>query len=223
MSSRSSKAVPRVRCAIYTRKSTDENLNLDYNSLHAQRDAGEAYIASQKHAGWECLPEQYDDGGFSGGTVDRPAFQRLMADVEEGRVDCIVVYKIDRLSRSLVDFARIMEVLERHNVSLVAVTQQFNTTTSMGRLTLNVLLSFAQFERELVSERTRDKIASARRKGKWTGGPPVLGYDRVRDNRGTRLIVNAKEAERVRTIFAQYLELGSLAAVLRWLDQRGCP
>ena len=162
---------PRVRCAVYTRKSTDENLNLDFNSLDAQREAAEAYIKSQQSAGWTCLNERYDDGGVSGGNVDRPAFQRLMADVEDGNIDCVVVYKIDRLSRSLMDFARIMQTLEQHGVSLVSVTQQFNTTTSMGRLTLNILFSFAQFEREIISERTRDKIAAARRKGKWTGGP----------------------------------------------------
>jgi site-specific DNA recombinase len=212
---------PTVRCAIYTRKSTEENLELDFNSLDAQREAAEAYIASQKHAGWLAMPDRYDDGGFSGGTTDRPAFQRLMADVEEGRVGCVVVYKIDRLSRSLMDFARIMEVLDRRNVSLVSVTQQFNTTTSMGRLTLNILLSFAQFEREIISERTRDKIAAARRKGKWTGGPPILGYDRVRDNRGTRLVVNETEAVLVRAIFEKYLKVGSLMAVAKWLNQQG--
>jgi len=207
-----------VRCAVYTRKSTDENLELDFNSLDAQREAAENYIASQKHAGWVCREEHYDDGGFSGGTIDRPAFTRLMADVEAGLVDCIMVYKIDRLSRSLMDFARIMETLERHNVSLVSVTQQFNTTSSMGRLTLNILLSFAQFEREIISERTRDKIAAARRRGKWTGGAPVLGYDRARDNGGSRLVVNQAEAKQVRTIYEKYLELGSLLAVVRWLD-----
>jgi len=210
-----------IRCAVYTRKSTEENLELDFNSLDAQREAAEAYIKSQQHEGWVCLDERYDDTGFSGGTIDRPAFQRLLADVEAGGIDCIVVYKIDRLSRSLLDFARIMEVLERKGVSLVSVTQQFNTTTSMGRLTLNILLSFAQFEREIISERTRDKIAAARRKGKWTGGPPVLGYDRVRDPTGTRLTVNEKEAARVRAIFAKYLQLGSLLETVRWLDGRG--
>lgn len=195
-----------IRCAIYTRKSTEENLDLDFNSLDAQRESGEAYITSQKSQGWICMADRYDDGGFSGGNTDRPAFQRLMADVEAGRIDCIVVYKIDRLSRSLLDFAKIMEVLDRRSISLVSVTQQFNTTTSMGRLTLNILLSFAQFEREIISERTRDKIAAARRKDKWTGGPPVLGYDRVRDNTGSRLLVNAEEAPRVRAIFQKYLE-----------------
>ena len=210
-----------IRCAVYTRKSTNENLELDFNTLDAQRESAEAYIASQKHAGWVCLPEHYDDGGFSGGDTDRPAFQRLMADVEAEIIDCVLVYKIDRLSRSLMDFARIMEVLERKNVSLVSVTQQFNTTTSMGRLTLNILLSFAQFEREIISERTRDKIAASRRKGKWTGGPPVLGYDRVRDNTGTRLVVNEGEAERVRAIFGKYLEIGSLLDTVRRLDAEG--
>ncbi|MFA7235755.1 MAG: recombinase family protein [Phycisphaeraceae bacterium] len=213
--------IPTVRCAIYTRKSTDENLELDFNSLDAQRDSAEAYIASQKGQGWTYLPDRFDDGGFSGGTVDRPAFQRLMADVEAGRVDCIVVYKIDRLSRSLMDFARIMQTLETHHVSLVSVTQQFNTTSSMGRLTLNILLSFAQFEREIISERTRDKIAAARRKGKWTGGSPVLGYDRVRDSRGTRLVVNVEEAKRVRAAFTKYMELQSLLDTVHWLDGRG--
>lgn len=210
-----------VRCAIYTRKSTDENLDLDFNSLDAQRAAAEAYITSQQGVGWTCLDERYDDGGFSGGNVERPAFQRLMADVEAGKTDCIVVYKIDRLSRSLMDFARIMQTLEQHGVSLVSVTQQFNTTTSMGRLTLNILLSFAQFEREIISERTRDKIAMARRKGKWTGGPPVLGYDRVKDNRGSRLVVNKDEAERVRAIYRMYLRLGSMLPTLRELKALG--
>jgi site-specific DNA recombinase len=210
-----------IRCVIYTRKSTEEGLELDFNTLDAQREAGEAYIASQKAQGWVCLDERYDDGGFSGGNIDRPAFQRLMADVAEGKLDCIVVYKIDRLSRSLMDFARIMETLEAHGVSVVSVTQQFNTTSSMGRLTLNILLSFAQFEREIISERTRDKIAAARRKGKWTGGPPVLGYDRLRDNRGTRIVVNKAEAERVRAIYRMYLEEGSLLPTIQALRALG--
>ena len=210
-----------VRCAIYTRKSTDENLELDFNSLDAQRESAEAYITSQKHAGWICMPDRYDDGGFSGGTTDRPAFQRLMADVKAEMINCILVYKIDRLSRSLMDFARIMDVLEQNNVSLVSVTQQFNTTTSMGRLTLNILLSFAQFEREIISERTRDKIAAARRKGKWTGGPPLLGYERMRDNAGSRLVVNEAEAEQVRAIFSKYLQLSSILETVRWLDAQG--
>ncbi len=214
-------ATKTMRCAIYTRKSTEENLELDFNSLDAQREAAENYIASQKHAGWICMEERYDDAGFSGGNIERPAFQRLMAGIEEGSIDCIVVYKIDRLSRSLMDFARIMEILERKGVSLVSVTQQFNTTSSMGRLTLNILLSFAQFEREIISERTRDKIAAARRRGKWTGGPPVLGYNRRRDKTGSRLVVNKDEADRVRTIFKKYLQCGSLLKTVQWLDTEG--
>jgi len=210
-----------VRCVVYTRKSTDENLDLDFNSLDAQREAGEAYIKSQQHEGWVCLPDRYDDAGFSGGNIERPAFQRLMADVAEGKIDCIVVYKIDRLSRSLMDFAKIMETLEANGVSVVSVTQQFNTTSSMGRLTLNILLSFAQFEREIISERTRDKIAAARRKGKWTGGPPVLGYDRVRDHRGSRIVVNPDEAERVRAIYRMYLEQGSMLPTIQSLRALG--
>ena len=218
----SSKDLPKpVRCAIYTRKSTEENLDLDFNSLDAQREAGEAYIKSQQHEGWTCLEQRYDDGGFSGGNVDRPAFQRLMADVEEGTIDCIVVYKIDRLSRSLMDFARIMQTLEQYGVSVVSVTQQFNTTTSMGRLTLNILLSFAQFEREIISERTRDKIAAARRRGNWTGGPPVLGYDRVRDSRGSRIVVNQKEAQRVRAIYQMYLDEGSMLPTIQAIRKLG--
>ena len=172
---------PTIRCAIYTRKSTDEGLDREFNSLDAQRESGEAYVASMKHEGWVCLPTRYDDGGFTGGNMDRPAVQRLMQDIEAGKIDCVVVYKVDRLSRSLLDFARMMETFERHQVSFVSVTQQFNTTSSMGRLTLNILLSFAQFEREIISERTRDKMAAARRKGKYVGGAPILGYDIDRD------------------------------------------
>ncbi|MBN2712468.1 MAG: recombinase family protein, partial [Planctomycetes bacterium] len=168
---------PTIRCAIYTRKSTDEGLDSDFNTLDAQRLAGENFIASQMGEGWVCIPDMYDDGGFTGGNIERPALKRLMTDIEAGRVDCVVVYKVDRLSRSLLDFARLMEVFESHNVSFVSVTQQFNTTSSMGRLTLNILLSFAQFEREIISERTSDKIAATRRKGRWTGGRPILGYD----------------------------------------------
>ncbi|MBI5789643.1 MAG: recombinase family protein [Candidatus Schekmanbacteria bacterium] len=159
-----------IRCAVYTRKSTEEGLEQEFNSLDAQREAGEAYIASQKHEGWVGLPECYNDGGFSGGTMERPAVKRLLSDVEAGKIDCIVVYKVDRLSRSLLDFARLVEIFERNTVSFVSVTQQFNTTNSMGRLTLNILLSFAQFEREIIAERTRDKMCAARRKGKWIGG-----------------------------------------------------
>jgi len=208
-----------IRCAIYTRKSTDEGLEQEFNSLDAQREAGENYIASQKSQGWVCLPDRYDDGGYTGGNMERPALKRLLADIEAGRVDCVVVYKVDRLSRSLLDFARIMETFEKHGVSFVSVTQQFNTNTSMGRLMLNVLLSFAQFEREIISERTRDKIAAARRKGKWSGGRPILGYDV--DPRGGRLLVNEDEAVRVRAIFELYLERQSLIETVKALDERG--
>jgi site-specific DNA recombinase len=166
-----------IRCAIYTRKSTDEGLEQEFNTLDAQRESAEAYVASQRHEGWTCLPDRYDDGGFSGGNLERPALKRLMADIEAGGIDCVVVYKVDRLSRSLLDFSRLMEIFDRHGVSFVSVTQQFNTTHSMGRLTLNILLSFAQFEREIIAERTKDKMWAARRKGKWVGGMPVLGYD----------------------------------------------
>jgi site-specific DNA recombinase len=213
---------PATRCAIYTRKSTEEGLEQEFNSLDAQRDAGEAYIASQRHEGWVCLPDRYDDGGFTGGNMDRPALQRLLADIQAGLVDCIVVYKVDRLSRSLIDFSKIMDVLERHKVSFVSVTQQFNTSTSMGRLMLNVLLSFAQFEREMISERTRDKIAATRRKGKWSGGMPMLGYDvEDTDGRGGRLRVNDEEAARLREIFELYLDCQTLTETVNELDRRG--
>ncbi len=167
----------RKRCAIYTRKSTEAGLEQDFNSLDAQREACEAYIKSQAHEGWKLLPQCYDDGGLSGGTLDRPALQRLLADIEAGLVDVIVVYKVDRLTRSLTDFAKLVDIFDAHGVSFVSVTQQFNTTTSMGRLTLNVLLSFAQFEREVISERIRDKVAQSKAKGIWMGGPVPLGYD----------------------------------------------
>jgi site-specific DNA recombinase len=207
-----------TRCAVYTRKSTEEGLDQEFNSLDAQREAAEAYIASQKHEGWICLPDAYDDGGFTGGNMDRPALRRLMADVEAGRVDCVIVYKVDRLSRSLLDFARIMEVLDKHRVSFVSVTQQFNTSTSTGRLMQNVLLSFAQFEREIIAERTRDKMSAARRKGKWIGGVPVLGYDV--DPQGGRIVVNEAEAKRVRAIFDLYVEKESLTETLREVNRR---
>ena len=210
-------SAPTVRCAIYTRKSTDEGLEQEFNSLDAQRESAEAYIASQQHEGWDCLPDQYDDGGFSGGNMERPAVQRLLADIEAGKIDCVVVYKVDRLSRSLLDFARMLETFEQHNVTFVSVTQQFNTATSMGRLILNVLLSFAQFEREMISERTRDKIAATRRKGKWSGGMPLLGYDVV----DTKLLVNEDEAARVSAIFELYLEHKSLIATATQLTRRG--
>jgi len=208
-----------IRCAVYTRKSTEEGLEQEFNSLDAQREAGEAFIKSQASEGWTCLPDRYDDGGWSGGNMERPALQRLMADIEAGKIDCVVVYKVDRLSRSLLDFAAMMQTFEKHKVSFVSVTQQFNTATSMGRLILNVLLSFAQFEREIISERTRDKIAATRRKGKWAGGHPILGYDVA--PRGFRLAVNAEEAERVRAIFKLYLQHESLLPVVQELERRG--
>jgi site-specific DNA recombinase len=206
-----------LRCAIYTRKSTEHGLELEFNSLDAQRDACEAYIKSQASQGWKALPQHYDDPAYSGGNLDRPALKKLLADIEAGRVDVVVVYKIDRLTRSLADFAKLVEAFDHRSISFVAVTQQFNTTTSMGRLTLNVLLSFAQFERELSSERVRDKIAASRRKGKWTGGSVPLGYD-ARDK---RLVINKAEAETVRTIFRRYLELQSFGKVVTDLDRRG--
>ena len=172
-----------IRCAIYTRKSTDENLDTDFNSLDAQREAAENYIRSQAQEGWVALPERYDDGAFSGATLERPSLQRLLRDIEAGKIDVVVIYKIDRLSRSLLDFAKLIELFDRHKVTMVSVTQQFNTTTSMGRLTLNVLLSFAQFEREVITERIRDKVAGAKRRGKWLGGTPPLGYDIDRPNK----------------------------------------
>jgi site-specific DNA recombinase len=206
------------RCAIYTRKSTEEGLGQSFNSLDAQREAAEAYIASQRQQGWVLLPEGYDDGGFSGASMERPALQRLLQEVRAGRIHCIVVYKVDRLSRSLLHFARLMEIFDAHGTSFVSVTQQFNTTTSLGRLTLNILLSFAQFEREMIAERTRDKMSAARRKGKWAGGIPVLGYDV--DPQGGRLLVNPGEAEQVRATFDLYVELGSLLRLLEELRKR---
>src|SRR5213082_2824223 len=200
-----------VRCAIYTRVSTDQGLEQDFNSLDAQYDASQAYIRSQAHAGWTLLRGKYDDGGFSGGNTDRPALQRLLEDVQAGKVDVIVVYKVDRLTRSLADFAKLVELFDQHNVSFVSVTQQFNTTTSMGRLTLNVLLSFAQFEREVTSERIRDKIAASKRKGLWVGGPLPLGYE-MKDG---KIAVVEHEAERVRLIYARYLELSGMNALVR--------
>lgn len=211
---------PTVRCAIYTRKSSEEGLAQEFNSLDAQREAAEAYIASQKAEGWVALPDRYDDGGYTGGNMERPALRRLLTDVEAGKIDCIVVYKVDRLSRSLMDFARIMEAFDKHTVSFVSVTQHFNTTHSMGRLTLNILLSFAQFEREIIGERIRDKIAASRQRGKWTGGTPILGYDVDRSSGNPRLVVNPAEAAKVREIFDMYLERGTLLAVVAELEQR---
>jgi len=181
--------IQQVRCAIYTRKSTEEGLEQEFNSLDAQREAAEAYVASQQHEGWVWLPDRYDDGGYTGANMERPALRRLLDDIEDSRIDCVAVYKVDRISRSLLDFARMMETFEKHQVSFVSVTQHFNTATPMGRLILNILLSFAQFERELISERTRDKIAAARRKGKWSGGMPVHaveGRPEARADRGPR-------------------------------------
>jgi DNA invertase Pin-like site-specific DNA recombinase len=207
----------KVRCAIYTRKSSDEGLELEFNSLDAQFEACKAYIASQRHEGWSLTRERYDDGGFSGGNMERPALARLLADAAAGKIDVIVIYKIDRLTRSLADFARIIEVLEKASASFVSVTQSFNTSTSMGRLMLHVLLSFAQFEREVGAERVRDKIAASKAKGMWMGGTVPLGFD-VRDK---KLVVNVDEAETVRSIFAKFIELRSVTATLEWTREQG--
>ena len=207
----------KVRCAVYTRKSSEEGLELAFNTLDAQREACAAYIESQRHEGWLALDDRYDDGGYSGGTLERPALQRLIRDIETGKVDTVVCYKIDRLSRSLTDFAKLVNVLERNSVTFVSVTQSFCTTTSMGRLTLNILLSFAQFERELAGERIRDKFAASRRKGIFMGGTPPLGYD-VRDR---KLVVNAAEAELIRLIFRRFLDLGSALLLIRELNALG--
>jgi len=210
---------PVIRCAIYTRKSTEEGLDQAFTSLDAQREAALAYIHSQQQARWQALPQRYDDGGYSGGTMDRPALAQLLRDIVAGHIDCVVVYKVDRLSRSLLDFAKMMETLDQHQVAYVSVTQHFNTATSLGRLVLNILLSFAQFEREIIAERTRDKIAATRRKGKWVGGMPLLGYDV--DPRTATLIVNDQEAERVRAIFGLYREHQALVPVVQELARRG--
>ncbi|MBM4020311.1 MAG: recombinase family protein, partial [Planctomycetes bacterium] len=200
-----------VRCAVYTRKSHEEGLEQEFNSLDAQREACEAYVASQRHDGWVVLPTPYDDGGFSGGNIERPALKRLLEDIDASRVDVVLCYKLDRLSRSLADFVRLMETFEKKGVSFVSVTQHFDTKSSMGRLTLNVLLSFAQFEREVTAERIRDKLAAAKRKGKYTGGRPLLGYDVDRER--MRLVINAKEADLVRRIFRRFIQLGSCMLV----------
>src|SRR2546429_5292793 len=205
------------RCAVYTRKSTEEGLEQDFNSLDAQREACEAYIASQKAEGWLLVRDRYDDGGVSGATLERPALKRLLADIEGRRVDVVVVYKIDRLSRALMDFAKLVEVFDRNAVTFVSVTQSFNTTTSMGRLTLNVLLSFAQFEREVAGERIRDKFAASRRKGMWMGGNVPLGYDL----KHRKLLVNEAEAKTVRLIFERYLDLGCVMALRTELERLG--
>jgi site-specific DNA recombinase len=207
----------KLRCAVYTRKSTEEGLDQEFNSLDAQREACEAYIASQKPEGWLLVRDRYDDGGFSGGTLERPALKRLLADIEDGRVDVVVVYKIDRLSRSLMDFSKLVEVFDGHAVTFVSITQSFNTTTSMGRLTLNILLSFAQFEREVIGERIRDKFAASRARGMWMGGHPPLGYD-VRDR---KLVVNETEATMVQMIFERFLKIGSATVLVRELTAEG--
>jgi len=212
-----SRTVKRSRCAIYTRKSTEEGLEQDFNSLDAQREACTAFIQSQKHEGWTLIPTSYDDGGYSGGSLERPALQRLLVDIETGRVDVVVVYKVDRLTRALSDFAKLVEVFDRCGVSFVSITQQFNTTTSMGRLTLNILLSFAQFERELIGERVRDKIAASKRKGIWMGGTVPLGYDA--DDR--KLVINKAEARTVVDIYRRYLKLRSVRSLQTELDTVG--
>jgi site-specific DNA recombinase len=205
-----------LRCAIYTRKSTEHNLDLEFNSLDAQREACEAYIKSQAHEGWRLVRTRYDDGGLSGASLDRPALQELLDDVRGGKIDIIVVYKVDRLTRSLADFAKLVELFDQHSVSFVSVTQAFNTTSSMGRLTLNVLLSFAQFEREVIGERVRDKIAASKRKGLWVGGPIPLGYATV----NKKLVIVPEDAETVRTMFRLYLECGSVGALAEELARR---
>src|SRR5262245_34015740 len=209
-------ATRKVRCAIYTRVSTEAGLDQDFNSLDAQYDAAQAYIRSQAHAGWTLIRHRYDDGGFSGGSTDRPPLQQLIADVKDHKINVVVVYEVDRLTRSLADFAKLVELFDAHGVSFVSVTQQFNTTTSMGRLTLNVLLSFAQFEREVTAERIRDKIAASKRKGLWVGGTVPLGYQ-LKDG---KLLIVAEEAEQVRTIFRRYLELGSVNRLVIDLRER---
>src|SRR5437763_1486035 len=206
-----------ARCAIYTRKSSEHNLHLAFTSLDAQREACEAYIKSQAHEGWRLIPGRYDDGAFSGASLERPALQQLLADVRAGKIDTALVYKVDRLTRSLADFAKLIELFDAHGVSFVSVTQSFNTRSSMGRLTLNVLLSFAQFEREVIGERVRDKIAASKRKGIWVGGPIPLGYASA----DKKLVIVPEQAERVRTIFSRYLELGSLAALADNLNRTG--
>ena len=203
----------KLRCAVYTRKSSEEGLEMEFNSLEAQRESSEAYVASQRAEGWILVPDRYDDGGFSGGTLDRPALKRLLADIEAGKVDVVVVYKIDRLSRSLMDFSRLVEVFDKHQVTFVSVTQSFNTTTSMGRLTLNVLLSFAQFEREVIGERIRDKFAASRKRGMWMGGWAPLGYE-VRER---KLVINEADAKLVRSIFQRFVALGSMTKLAREL------
>jgi len=210
-------ANPTIRCAIYTRKSTEENLDTDFNSLDAQRESAEAYILSQREQGWVALPVRYDDAAFSGGTLERPALQRMLKDIEAGKIDCVVTYKVDRLSRSLLDFAKLVEIFDRHEVTFISVTQAFNTTTSMGRLTLNMLLSFAQFEREVIGERIRDKVAASKQRGMYMGGTPPLGYDVV----NKKLVINPEEAKLVREIFARFIREGSTTLLAQKLNAEG--
>ncbi len=205
----------KIRCAIYTRKSSEEGLEQDFNSLDAQREACEAYIKSQMHEGWVLIKKEYNDGGYSGGTMNRPAFQELLLDIEDNKIDIVVVYKVDRLTRSLMDFSKIIDVFDKHGTSFVSITQQFNTTTSMGRLTLNILLSFAQFEREVTGERIRDKIAASKKKGMWMGGCTPLGYEKV----GTTLVIKEDDAQKVKLIFDKYLELQSVPKLKDWLEK----
>jgi site-specific DNA recombinase len=211
--------VPAVRCAIYTRVSTEDQAAKDFSSLDAQREAAAAYVLSQRAEGWVAVPDRYDDAGISGATLERPAVKRLLADVEAGRIDCIVVYKFDRLSRSMLDFLQLLDLFKKKNVSFVSVSQRFDTSTPVGEMTLNILLSFAQFERQIIAERTRDKIHAARRRGRWTGGQPILGYDTASE--GGKLLVNRDEADQVKAIFDLYLERRSLLAVVTELNRRG--
>lgn len=205
----------KIRCAIYTRKSTEEGLEQDFNSLDAQREACEAYVKSQMHEGWILINKEYNDGGYSGGTMNRPAFQELLLDIEEDKIDIVVVYKVDRLTRSLMDFSKIIDAFDKHKTSFVSITQQFNTTTSMGRLTLNILLSFAQFEREVTGERIRDKIAASKKKGMWMGGILPLGYKK--ENK--KLVVEENESQKVKLIYEKYLELKSVPKLMEWLKK----
>ncbi|MDP8259127.1 MAG: recombinase family protein [Candidatus Aadella gelida] len=209
----------KICCAIYTRKSTSEGLEKDFTTLDAQRESAENYIKSQKSTGWTIVREKYNDGGFTGANTERPALKRLLDDIQEGRINCVVVYKVDRLSRSLLDFTKLLEFFDQNNVTFVSVTQHFNTQSSMGRLTLNILLSFAQFEREMISERTKDKMGAARRKGKWTGGPPSLGYNIDKENR--KIIINKQEAKLVRKIYSIYLEANSILTTTITLNEQG--
>ena len=203
----------KIRCAIYTRKSSEEGLEQDFNSLDAQREACEAYIKSQMHEGWTLITKEYNDGGYSGGTMNRPAFQELLMDIEEDKIDIVVVYKVDRLTRSLMDFSKIIDIFDKHGTSFVSITQHFNTTTSMGRLTLNILLSFAQFEREVTGERIRDKIVASKKKGMWMSGRPPIGYKKE----DKKLVVEENDVPKVRMIFDKYLELKSVPKLMEWL------